>query len=67
MSCLNSTLKFGGCVVEKLTFEVVICYGSCKLVRIFSFGCKVPLWCVLVEKEQLRRIGTPRTYSLFGG
>ena len=38
-----------------------------KLVKILTFGFKVPLWYVLTEKLQLRSIGTPKVYSLFGG
>ena len=48
-------------------WRVVIRYRSCKLIKIPSFGCKVPLWCVLTDKYQLRWIETPRIYSLFGG
>ena len=51
---------------ERLALEVILRRGSCKLIKIPSFGCKVSLWCVLTEKWQRRWIGTPRIYSLFG-
>ena len=40
----------GDCVVEKLTLGVVLSYGSCKLVIVFSFCFKVLSYCVLTER-----------------
>ena len=34
--------------------EVVLRYWSSKYIKIPSSGCKVPLWCVLTEKRQLK-------------
>ena len=53
-SHLHSIFMLHDCVYERLTLEVVLRYGSCKLIKIPSFGCKVPLWCVLTEKRQPR-------------
>ena len=47
--------------------EVVLRYWSSKYIKILSSGCKVPLWCVLTEKRQLKWIGTSRIFSPFGG
>ena len=41
------------CTDERLTLEVVRRYRSCKLAKIPSVGCKVPLRCVLTEKWEL--------------
>ena len=41
------------CVLERLTFEVLLRYWSCKLIKIPSFGYKVPLQCVLTENDSL--------------
>ena len=56
-SRLNSILMLHDCVYERLTLKVVLRYGSCKLIK--SFDCKLPLWCFLTEKWQLRCIETP--------
>ena len=50
------------CVIERLTLQVVLRCRSFKLVKIPSFDCKIPLWCVLTGKWQLRWI-----YRFFGG
>ena len=52
---------------KKLTWEVVLRYGPCKLVNIPNFGYKVPTRCVFTETWQLKWIGIPRIYSFFGG
>ena len=64
-SRLNSILMLHDCVYERLTLKVILRYGSCKLIK--SFDCKLPLWCFLTEKWQLRCIETPMIYSVFGG
>ena len=63
-SPLNSILMLRDCVYGRLTLEVVLRYGSRELIKISSFGYKVPLWCVHTEKLQLKWIETPRIYSL---
>ena len=40
---LNSILMLGDCVGERLTLDVVLTYGSCKLVITPSFCCKILL------------------------
>ena len=59
---LNSILMSRCCVIERFTLQVVLRCRSFKLVKIPSFDCKIPLWCVLTEKWQLRWI-----YRFFGG
>ena len=39
---------------SKKILQVVLRYGSCKLVKIPSFAWKVPLWGNLKEKWQLK-------------
>ena len=51
---LNSILMLRDSVYETLILEVVLRYGSCKLIKIPSFVCKVPLWCAVTEKWKLR-------------
>ena len=41
------------CVIERLTLQVVLRCRSFKLVKIPSFDCKIPLWCVLTENGSL--------------
>ena len=64
-----SVLGPGNYVSGWWALGVVLRYGPfwLKLVKILTFGFKVPLWYVLTEKLQLRSIGTPKIYSLFGG
>ena len=50
-SHLNSILMLNGCVGERLTLEIITRYGSYKLVKTPSFGCKLPLWHVLPENN----------------
>ena len=66
-SRLNSVLMLGACFYGRLTLETVLRYGSCKLIKTSSFGCKVLLWDVLNKKWQLRWIEKPKIYSLFDG
>ena len=66
-SLLNSILMLRDCVSERLTLEVVLRYGSCKLIKILNLDCKVSLWCGLTEKWQLMWIETRRIFSLFVG
>ena len=49
ISHLNSTLMLVDCVGR--TLDVVLRYWLCKLVKILSFRCKVPSWCVLTKKK----------------
>ena len=34
-----------------LKLEVALRYRSWKFAEIFSFGCKIPSWCVLTQKN----------------
>ena len=58
-SRLNSILMLRDCIGERLTLEVVLRYGSCRLVNIPSFDCKVPLLCdvFLRKSESLSKFG----------
>ena len=52
-SCLNSILVLRDCIGERLTLEVVLRYGSCRLVNIPSCDCKVSLLCdVFLRKNE---------------
>ena len=53
-SHLNKILTLGDCFGERVTLKVVLRHLSCKYIKIHSFGCKVPLWCVLTEKWHIK-------------
>ena len=65
-SRLKRIFMLRDCVNERLTLEIVLRYRSCKLIKISTFGCKVPCG-VFSLKRQLSWIKTPRIYGLFGG
>ena len=50
-SHLNSILMLNDCVGERLTLEIITRYGSYKLVKTPSFGCKLPFWHVLPKNN----------------
>ena len=56
-SHLRSILILCGCVGERMTLQFVLRYRSCKLAKIPSFACKIPLWGNFKEKWQLWWIG----------
>ena len=64
ISHLNSILMLGDCVGEKLTLQVELRCWPFKQIKIPSFSCKVPMWCVFTEKCKLRWNGTLSTFSL---
>ena len=63
----NNILTLGDCVGERLAMEFVLRYWSYMLIKIPSFGCKVPLLCLLTKKWQLKWIGASRLFSPFVG
>ena len=58
-SRLNSILMLRDCVGERLTLEVVLRYGSCKLVNTTSFDCKIP-FMFLQKNDSLSELGHQR-------
>ena len=42
-------------------------YGSCKFLKMSSYGYNTPLWWVLTKKWQSGRITRRKVYFLFGG
>ena len=46
---MSSILVLGDYAGERLNLEVVL-YGSCVLIKIPTFSCKVPLCCVSYGK-----------------
>ena len=52
-SRFNSILMLRDCVSERLILEVILRYGSWKLIKILNLDCKVSLWCGPTEKWQL--------------
>ena len=66
MSYLNNILTLGYWVVVRLTLEVVPSALVLQLIKISSFGSKVPLCCVVMENGTLSELGS-RIFSPFGG
>ena len=67
MSYLNIILILGYCVGQRLTMELEPRHWPCKFIKDSSFGCKMILWCVLMEKCQFWGNRTARIYSPFTG